>query len=220
MTPTHHLSELNGNLKPLTASAGLVILRVSKATSSEALKLLYEESVFLFKIDFEPDGLSGEPPQKKAVVLMKNVSFDILTNTFKQCYGSVAWYNAGPSSQALMIRYTMKLFTNTAYFRNILRVNFKDCTDDTFFSGPENFDKAMKDLRKLVLEFKSTHVPKSDESSSCSEQAQAVSRSQSQSQSQPQCEEYKDLLLKNYFEPAYGPAAHHDVHDICNGSYA
>lgn len=33
------------------ASAGLVILRVSKATSTEALKILYEESVFLFKLD-------------------------------------------------------------------------------------------------------------------------------------------------------------------------
>lgn len=70
--------------KPLAPSAGLVILRVSQATSSEALKILYEESVVLFKLDHTTRFSYDGPPHnaraqrpKRAVGLMKNVSFVI-----------------------------------------------------------------------------------------------------------------------------------------------
>lgn len=73
--------------KPLAPSAGLVILRVSKATSSEALEILYEESVFLFKLDHTTRFSDDGPPHnaraqrpKRAVGLMNNVSF-VISNT-------------------------------------------------------------------------------------------------------------------------------------------
>ena len=52
--------------KLLPACTGLVILQVSKATCAEALPLLYEESIFLFQLDFM-ESLPGNTPAQRYV---------------------------------------------------------------------------------------------------------------------------------------------------------
>lgn len=112
-----------------------------------------------------------------------------------------------------MSQRTMGLFTGTACFRNIIRVTFKDSARATSYNcRPEKFDNAIKDLagfRKLVVEFRST---RSLDWRLTPEQALAVPRSQ--------CKAYKESMLKDLFEPAYGPAVRSDVEDVCNGDYA
>lgn len=203
-TPEHYLSATDGDRKPLAPSAGLVILRVSKATSAEALKLLYEESIFLFKLDFKTDFICDGPPQK-AVALMKNVSFDISARYSAERYEErVMSINEGrrPSDE-LMSQRTMELFTGTACFRNIMRIKYKNRDTDTHHFCPASFDIATQNLggfRKLEVEFESPLFPESDESMSDSEHAQAVSHLQSE------CDRYKDEMLTSYFDPVYGPA--------------
>ncbi len=213
-TPEHFLSAEEGNPKPLTPSAGLVILRVSKATSAEALKLLYEESVFLFKIDFTTSFLCDASPQR-AVALMNNVSIEISARHSAQIArfaGSFAYWEPpkGPTKDDLMSQRTIELFTGTACFRNVMRVTFMDCTSHTRYCRPNGFFKAMNDLagfRKLVVEFESPHNLGSNKSSLTSEEARGVCQSE--------CEYFKDSE-KLQLEDTYGPAAQGTVHGACN----
>ena len=138
--------------EPLATSAGLVILRVSKATCTEALKILYQESVFLFKLDHETAFWCSEPPQK-AVGLMTNVSF-VISGAPRPSERKAR------SNQIVMSRRTMELFTGTATFRNVMRIKFVNF-DSNRYSTSKLYDiamKAMKDLggfRELVVEFES-----------------------------------------------------------------
>ena len=141
-TPEHYFSAEKGNRKPLTPSAGLVILRVSKATSAEALKLLYEESVFLFKIDFTTDFLCDAPPQR-AVAMMNNVSIEISARDSAEIARRVHYgdrmsarrtWPAGEQS-----RRTIELFTGTACLRNVMRIKYMDCTSGSLYWEPAGF---------------------------------------------------------------------------------
>lgn len=213
-TPEHYFSAKKGNPKPLTPSAGLVILRVSKATSAEALQLLYEESVFLFKVDFTTGFLCDAPPQR-AVAMMNNVSIEISAENsaffakkaeFVPCAYSLG-EPKGPTSVELMSERTIELFTGTACFRNVMRVKFMDCTSQTYYSQQMGFRDAINDLagfRKLVVELESPHNLGSDKPWLTSEQARAV------------CEKQSENLDDGYvFELTFGPAVQGTEYGAC-----
>ncbi len=198
-----------GKLAP--PSAGLVILRVSEATSSEALKLLYEESIFLFRLSFQ-DGFRCEAPSQKAVALMNNVWFDISDEKIESRMDKLLRLNYQPpleytleiSRRNGMNEMIMAQFTGTASLRNTMRVRFLlDPGRDALFYVPRSFYRAMEYLggfRKLVVEFERPCKPESDEPT----YSRAISRLW--------CEKNKDKMLEHDFKPAYGPVVQGAVH--------
>ena len=198
----------NGKLAP--PSAGLVILRVSKATSSEALKLLYEESIFLFRLSFQ-DGFRCEAPSQKAVALMNNVWFDISDEKIESRIDKLLMlnyplnYSLEISRRKRMYEMIMAQFTGTASLRNTMRVRFYHLppAKDARIYVPRSFCRAMEYLwgfQKLVVEFERPCKPESDEPTN----SRVISRWW--------CEHNKDEMLKHDFKPAYGPVVQGAVH--------
>ena len=184
----------------LTVSPGLVILRVSKATCSEALKLLYDESVFVFKIDFATPFSYDFPPQN-AVPLMSNVSFEISAKIEfpNDTYGGHSPPEEGPSKQDMMSQRTIEQFTGNTYLRNVARIRFIGWFANTQYCIPPVFLEALEDLggfQTLVfsLEFPRTGEPYNPPLPLI------------------ECDGYKDVFQSHGFESIYGPAVQHAVH--------
>ena len=198
--PERSISHPSWSNRHLTPSPGLVILRVSKATCSEALKLLYDESIFVFKIDFATPFFYDFPPQK-AVALMRNVSFEISARTTFPCdrYGGHLLPRKGPSKQDMMSQRTIEQFTGNTYPRNVARIRFINYFANTHNCMPLAFFRAMKDLggfQTLVfsLEFPRTREPDNPPLLPID------------------CERYKDAFRRYGLESIYGPAVPHAVH--------
>lgn len=193
--------------KPFQASAGLVILRVSKATSAEALNLLYEESVFLFEVDFTA-GFWYDGPPKMAVALMKNVSFEVSNrNAAYVTFRSTTMFGGRPTQDLLSNR-TIELFTGTGDFRNIMRIKFKDWKRISHYYNYRRlkFTESMKNLggfRKLVVEYESLHSSESEDSRY--ESSDSLERHRVVRWPKSQCEKQKESALGD-LEPMYGPA--------------
>ena len=202
-TPERCIYHPDYNNKPLEVQPGLVILRVSKATSSEALKLLYDESVFVFKLDFATPFFCDILSQK-AAALMSNVWIEVSAKITspKPRHAEFFFTVGGLSKQQLMTRRTIGLFTGTTCFRNLMRIKFMDCAASIPLCMPHVFLKAMKDLggfRKLVIDFDFPRILEPD----CSTPGTGF-----------ECERLKDSFLQSHFEPAYGPAVQHAVRGV------
>ena len=199
--PEHCFYHPNWNYQPPAVPAGLVILRVSRATSAEALKLLYEESIFVFKLDFTTP-FTYDMPSYKAVVLMRNVRFELSAKETSPKDRHAKFFVAigGSSKQALMIQRTMALFTGTSCLRYIMKIRFRDCIIKNPHCMPYAFTQAMQKLggfQKLVVEFEFPNTLEQDAS---------------ELGFYTECKRYKNVFLKDDFEPAYGPAIEHAAH--------
>lgn len=190
------------NGKPVEVSPGLVILRVSKATSSEVLKLLFDESAFVFKLDFTTPFFCDELSRETAA-LMKNVWFEVSAEVLASgsAHAGFFWRTKGLTKQEQMTQSTLGLFTGTRCFRKVMRIRVMDCAPKKPLCMPHAFYEAMKDLggfQKLVVEFEFPH--------SLEPEPDKFTRGLS--------ERFKDLFLKRIFEPVYGPAVQHDLHGV------
>lgn len=202
MKPIQH-PRYNNN--PIAVSPDLAILRVSKATSSEALKVLFDKSVFVFKLDFTRPTFYEEIPRETAA-LMKHVWFEVSTGILGSMSSQGGFFCkiGGLTKQELMAQRTSGLFTGTTCLRNMMRIKFMNCTLRRTLCMPHIFFKAMNDLggfQNLVVEFE---FP-------CDEEPDDLTRELG--------ERLRDFYLKETFEPVYGPAVQHTEHSVGKYTY-
>ena len=148
-TPENCMQHPDWQYKRPVVPRGLVILRVSKDTSREALDVLYNESVFVFKLDFATPFPYDIPPYK-AVAEMRNVCFELSakTNRGKPITMQPSYFlpKGAPSRQELMTQRSIALFTDFTPLRKLVHIRFKDCISMNPYCMPDSFSDAMTEL--------------------------------------------------------------------------
>lgn len=190
--PERSIMHPNYNNKPFAVSPGLVILRVSKATNSEASTLLFDESTFVFKLDFATP-FSCDELSRKVAARMKTVCFEISVaeSVLRSWQADFCCRMGGLTKQELMTQRTLGLFTGTKCFRDIMRIKFMDCSARRPLCMPYAFLKTVKDLggfEKLVVEF----------------EFPLIEPDKWTRESELESKKFKDLFIEHDLEPTYG----------------
>lgn len=186
--------------RPIEVSPGLVILRVSKTTSSEASALLFNESIFVLRLDFTTPCLCDEL-SRNAVARIKTVCFEVSAESLGLTSMQARFYagTGGEAQEELTTQRTIGLFTGTTCLRKIMRIKFMGCVGKWHLCMPHALLQAMKDLggfQKLVVEFEFSR--KKD--------METVAWISS--------ERFQDVFLNKTFEPVYGPAIQYALQDV------
>ena len=200
--PERSIMHPNYNNKPFAVSPGLVILRVSKTTKSEASTLLFDESVFVFKLDFATP-FSCDELSRKVAARMKTVWFEVSVaeSGLRSWQADFCCRTGGLTKQELMTQRTLGLFTGTKCFRNVMRIKFMDCSARRPLCIPYAFLKTMKDLggfQKLVVEFE---FPRKEPDKWTRE-------------SVLESKKFKDLFIEHDLQPVYGRSIQSSIRGV------